>query len=236
MNDRTREINIAIQIGLILLLIQLQVKTLVFYTLAEDVEHVVLPGVLSIYYKNHFCDYLDLRKTTEAWCVVVQTIQYLYALCVVLINKDKVKVVGKIMLAVIAQLLVGANVIMGYDPENSLMAQFIVTCYSWLFVENIGLIEKASQKIRAGLIIGLCMSLVGSIGNQVEQNLRGHVVDYMIAFPKQGMELSNYVFNLEDIYCVFGRYICIVILMYLMIHNLGNKPQEEKTLMKIDRL
>lgn len=229
MCDRTKERNIAIQVGLVLLLVQLLIKTLVFYNLTEDVEHMIIPGVLSIYYKNHFCEYLDIRQTTEAWCVLSQTIQYLCAMWIMMTNQEKVKNIGKGLLGITVQIIMVSNIILGYDLNSSLTAIFIIVCYYWLFIENKSLIDKAQQKIRIVLMLSLCMSLIGSIGNQLEQNLRGHVVDYMIAFPRSGILLSNYVFNLEDIYCVIGRYICIVILLYLVIKNDKKSDTKEDT-------
>lgn len=214
------------------------IKTLVMGHIPEDQGFNLIPKVIDIYHKDHFCDYLNVFKTVEAVGIFTSTIWYVLMAVSMLIKPEQtklkaaernkeIKIFG--LIAIILGLVnVGANLIYTPDLKSTASTLILIFGYFWFFILCEDQIRSTKTVYKYMMLTQLALMTAGTVGNQVEQMLRGYVVDYLILFFGSGLPIQSYVFNFEDVCCIVGRYVGIsaLILIYVNLSKEGRKTHD----------
>lgn len=215
---------------LILLAIGFVIKLLVFNYLPERKHIDLLGNLFWIYHKDHYCDYLDLNETTQAWLrlmLLMWNCIGLFSLTVEKEKHDKIKIVYRCFAVGTIFAVFTVNNVMGLELFNTFRYLMIMAAF------YIGFIEIRPDWIKSPWMInGLILLISGSAGNIFEQFFRGYVVDYMILFP---FLTRNYVWNFEDVLGIIGSSMIVIYVMLQMRRIILEPTPEEAMTMKMIR-
>lgn len=137
---------------LILVAIGLMIKTLVMGHIPEDQGFSLIPKVIEVYHKDHFCDYLNVFQTVEAVGIFTSAIWYVLMAVSMLIkpgqtklkaaerNKE-IKIFG-LMAMILALVNVGANLIYTPDLKSTASTLILMFGYFWFFISCEGQIRS----------------------------------------------------------------------------------------------
>lgn len=145
----------------------------------------IIPHVLNLRYIRHYALHLYIWYSTEAWARILVLLFNLVIMKFSLQGKHK-NLSAKLMTVIT---LISLAAIYVYQPYNDCLTLT-------LGVLTLGGMYYLFPQILENRFIQLAwfLEIAGSIGNLIDQNIRGYVTDYLQFFPS----ISNLIFNLED--------------------------------------
>jgi lipoprotein signal peptidase len=190
-----------------------------FIPLGESIE--VIPGVFNLGCAYDFvARYINLWCSSEAWARLCVMLFNLVILGLSLSASSKVKkLIASISAFLTLVALVGIYSYIPYENESLIIGGVVALGAIYFFVPTV----LESRYIQ----LPWCIQLAGGLGNLIEMNIRGYVVDYLHFFPNTSM----LIYNLEDWLIRLGNLAFIIGIMVFgvtMIVKLAIKATEGK--------
>lgn len=188
-----------------LLLTGIAIKQAVYWNLPIDAMGTVkvdfLGDFMALAYVKHFTDYIYLSNI-GSWSLLIKIVFSMTILMLAVFNirsrKTGLILMGSSLLGLVVVAILGGNVVADTIAVLALGVIYIS-----------GLLDRTSTTF-----LGLCAG--GWLGNFIEGNIRGYVIDYAWLFPT----ISNQSHNLEDMMIWVGLFGIATVMVIKLVNDL----------------
>jgi len=197
-----------------------------YYAYAGTNTHAKFTDLLHFAEVHHeYLPNVHLDKYSSAWCSLVQIISITITYVCMQFNKigdNKGKWIATVGCAYGCAVVAGIWAITG-NSANVIDSMILMIAFTVMYLVN-GF--NRNTMIFAGLFVG------GSLGNFIEGNVRGFVIDYLWFLP----EYSTQVHNLEDVMIwigLFGTIICFGVWLAKVMIAAAVKIRQKNVMRKL---
>lgn len=204
-----------IVIMLIILICTWGFKSWIWYNLDEGRIYQIVPNIINIVPMRHITDYLRPWESLDGLKAIVTVIVYTTCLIDIERRTSNLKSAENKVLAlsIITVSIIATFVATSVSETIVFIATILIIILGYKLIYRTN--SKTSETKQKIVRIQLIAQISGVCGNMLESWFRGYVIDMFNIQIKIGslIDLRSWIFNIEDILCIIGRALMIIILV-----------------------